>query len=140
LPSLRAGNYKLDAEAIGFQRKEEQGIALQSEITRSSNLQLEIGQVSDAATVTTAPSAIETSEGSLNTLVSGTQLSEIALYGRNFTQFFSLGTGVSSSQIGLWMGVGQEGNPLTSINGGRINSNAFTYYGILAMDTGGIAV
>jgi hypothetical protein len=30
--------------------------------------------------------------------------------------------------------VGQEGNPLLSINGGRINATKFTYDGILAMD------
>ena len=51
--------------------------------------------------------------------------------------FFLWAPGVSSSQTGQRMGLGQEGNPLMSINGGRINSNAFTYDGILAMDTGG---
>jgi hypothetical protein len=35
------------------------------------------------------------------------------------------------------MGVGQEGNPLMSVNGGRINATKFTYDGVLAMDTGG---
>ena len=35
------------------------------------------------------------------------------------------------------MGVGQEGNPLLSVNGGRLNSTQYTYDGILAMDTGG---
>lgn len=87
--------------------------------------------------MTAAPPALETSTGGVDTLVSGTQLTELALNGQNFTQFLTLGTGVSSSQIGQRMGVGQEGNPLMSVNGGRINSNAFTYDGILAMDTGG---
>lgn len=137
LPALRAGEYLVSASAQGFRRVEQQGIALQSDTTRTINLKLPIGGASDSATVTAAPPAIETSEGSLNTLITGTQLSEIATNGRNFTQFLSLGTGVSSSQTGQRMGVGQEGNPLTSVNGGRINSNAFTYDGILAMDTGG---
>jgi hypothetical protein len=137
LPALRAGEYQIEAAAAGFQRTQQNGVILQSDTTRAINLQLAIGQVSDSATISTAPPAIETSEGSLNTIITGTQLHELALNGRNFTQFLSLGTGVSSSQVGQRMGVGQEGNPLTSINGGRINSNAFTYDGILAMDTGG---
>jgi hypothetical protein len=44
---------------------------------------------------------------------------------------------VASTQTGRRMGVGQEGNPLMSVNGGRVNSTKFTYDGILAMDTGG---
>ena len=137
LPALRAGEYVVRAQAAGFQRIEQQGVVLQSDTTRTVNLQLTVGGASDATTVTTAAPAIETSEGSLNTIITGAQLSELATNGRNFTQFLSLGTGVSSSQTGQRMGVGQEGNPLTSVNGGRINSNAFTYDGILAMDTGG---
>lgn len=137
LPALRAGEYQIEAAATGFQRIQQDGVVLQSDTTHSINLQLAIGQVADSATISAAPPAIETSEGSLNTLVSGTQLNELALNGRNFTQFLSLGTGVSSQQVGQRMGVGQEGNPLTSINGGRVNSNGFTYDGILAMDTGG---
>lgn len=35
------------------------------------------------------------------------------------------------------MGVSQEGNPLMSVNEGRINSTAYTFDGVLAMDTGG---
>ena len=136
LPALRAGEYVVNAQASGFQPTEQHGVILQSDATRTINLQLRVG-ASDVATVTTAAPAIETSEGSLNAIITGTQLSELATNGRNFTQFLSLGTGVSSAQTGQRMGVGQEGNPLTSVNGGRINSNAFTYDGILAMDTGG---
>ena len=126
LPALRAGEYAVRAQAQGFQRIEQQGVVLQSDTTRTVNLQLTVGEASDTTTVTTAAPAIEASEGSLNTIITGAQLSELATNGRNFTQFLSLGTGVSSSQTGQRMDVGQEGNPLTSVNGGRINSNAFT--------------
>ena len=36
-----------------------------------------------------------------------------------FTQFLSLGTGVVSQQTGRQMGLGQEGNPLMAVHGGR---------------------
>ncbi|HEY3936466.1 MAG TPA: hypothetical protein VGL97_03510, partial [Bryobacteraceae bacterium] len=63
--------------------------------------------------------------------------SELSLNGRNFSQFVTLSPGVASTQTGRRMGVGQEGNPLMSINGGRVNGTKFTYDGVLAMDTGG---
>lgn len=137
VPALRAGEYHLRAEASGFQLFEQTAIILTSDSTLTLNVRLEVGKLSQTTIVTAAPPAIDLSNGGINTLVSGTQLSQIALNGQNFTAFLTLGPGVTSSQTGYRMGVGQEGNPLMSVNGGRINSNAFTYDGILAMDTGG---
>lgn len=134
---IRAGEYQIDAIASGFRKLTQQSVVLAADTTRIVDLQLTVGSTSDAVTVTDAPPAVNTADGALGTLISGTQLKELGLNGRNFTQFLSLGPGISSSQTGQRMGVGQEGNPLTSVNGGRINSNAFTYDGILAMDTGG---
>jgi hypothetical protein len=98
---------------------------------------LQIGATQESMTVSAAPSALQTENGEVGNVVSGVQVNELSLNGRNFSQFITLSPGVASSQTGRRMGVGQEGNPLTSINGGRINSTKFTYDGILAMDTGG---
>ncbi|MDE1160405.1 MAG: carboxypeptidase regulatory-like domain-containing protein [Acidobacteriaceae bacterium] len=137
LPALRADLYRVEATAPGFSRLVQTNVHLDADAISSVTLKLSVGATTDSVTVSSTPPAINTESGSLDTLVTGTQLRELALNGRNFTQFLTLGPGVSSSQSGQRLGVGQEGNPLTSINGGRINSNAFTYDGILAMDTGG---
>jgi hypothetical protein len=74
LPALRAGDYVVRAQAPGFRRVEQLGVVLQSDTTRTINLQLVVGGASDTTTVTTDAPAIETSEGSLNTIITGTQL------------------------------------------------------------------
>src|SRR5437867_2076457 len=84
-------------------------------------------------TVTGAPAAIQTTSGEMSTLATGAQVSELSFNGRNFSQILTLGTGVASQQTGRRMAVGQEGNPLMSVNGGRITNTKFTYDGILAM-------
>ena len=87
--ALRAGEYQLHVDAQGFQAFEQNGITLESDSTRSINVNLNVGSVSETATVTTDPPALETSDGGVSTLVSGKQLNELALNGRNFTQFLS---------------------------------------------------
>ena len=137
LPALRIGTYDLLVETPGMAPQMQRNIVLDADTTRTVDLTISVGAASETVTVNTAPPAVEGSSGALGGLISGTQVTELPLNGRNFTQLLTLGTGVSSSQTGLRMGVGQEGNPLLSINGGRQNANAFTFDGVLAMDTGG---
>jgi hypothetical protein len=63
---------------------------------------------------------LKTETGEISNTVTGTQVTEIPINGRNFTQFLALGTGVVSQQTGRQMGLGQEGNPLMGVHGGRI--------------------
>ncbi|SEB51365.1 TonB-dependent receptor [Terriglobus roseus] len=137
LPALRLGTYSITAESEGMALTRRNDVVLDADSTRSVDLIVSVGNASDAVTVTAAPPSIENASGALGGLISGIQITELPLNGRNFSQLLTLGTGVSSSQTGLRMGSGQEGNPLLSINGGRQNANAFTFDGVLAMDTGG---
>lgn len=137
LPALRSGTYTLQVEAQGFAPIRQENVVLDSDSTQTVDLSTKVGGANETVEVSTAPPALNSSTGALGDLISGTQVTELPLNGRNFTQLLTLGTGVSSSQTGLRMGTGQEGNPLLSINGGRQNANAFTFDGILAMDTGG---
>jgi hypothetical protein len=137
IPALRAGTYEITVEAKGFAVLHQQNIVLDSDSTKTVTLSTKVSSSTETITVTTAPPAMETSSGAIGDLISGTQVQDLPLNGRNFTQLLTIGTGASSPQTGTRMGLGQEGNPLLSINGGRITSNAFTFDGVLAMDTGG---
>jgi Carboxypeptidase regulatory-like domain len=137
LPQLAIGDYEIKAEKSGFKVFNQRGIVLNADSVLPVNITLQVGEVTQTLTVQSTPPALKTQSNDISTLVAGTQVQELALNGRNFTQFLTLGTGVNSSEVGRRMGVGQEGNPLMSINGGRVNSTQFTYDGILAMDTGG---
>ncbi len=136
IPALPVGQYEIKAQLRGFRTFVQKGVILEAEGKVRLNIELEPGSIRQEVTVGSPP-PIQTQSGEISTLVSGVQVKELALNGRNFTQLLALGPGVVSSQTGRQMGVGQEGNPLMSIHGGRINNNMFTYDGTLAMDTGG---
>jgi Carboxypeptidase regulatory-like domain/TonB-dependent Receptor Plug Domain len=131
------GDYQITAEVRGFKKFVQEGVHLDADATASINIQLQIGTSQESVTVSAAPPPLQTENGEVGNIVSGVQVSELSLNGRNFSQFVALSPGVSSTQTGRRLGVGQEGNPLLSVNGGRVNSTRFTYDGVLAMDTGG---
>lgn len=137
IPALPVGRYEIKAQLQGFRTFLQKGVILEAEAKVKLDIELQPGLIRQEVTVVGTPPPIQTQSGEISTLVSGEQVKELALDGRNFTQLLTLGAGVTSSQEGRRMGVGQEGNPLMSINGGRINSTKFTYDGTLAMDTGG---
>jgi hypothetical protein len=137
IPALQNGRYRVKTTRQGFKSFTQEDVRLDADATVTVNIVLQVGATTESVVVTAAPPSIETANGEMSTLASGAQVSELSFNGRNFSQILTLGTGVTSTQVGRRMGVGQEGNPLMSINGGRINSTKFTYDGILAMDTGG---
>jgi Carboxypeptidase regulatory-like domain len=133
---LQPGIYTAKVIAPGFKTTEASDIVVSVGASVRINFTLEPGQVSETVTIQ-ADVGLQTETGEVSNLISGAQVNEVALNGRNFTQFLTLGTGVSSAQTGRQMGLGQEGNPLMAVHGGRISMNKFTYDGTLAMDTGG---
>lgn len=137
LSSLRIGEYEIEVSAPGFSTYDRKGIVLTADTTLGVDVTLTVGSKTQTITVTAEQPALQTESGAVNTLVSGAQVQALALNGRNFTQLLTLGPGVNSAVTGERMGVGQEGNPQISVNGGRINATQYTYDGILAMDTGG---
>src|SRR5712692_6789025 len=134
---LQPGVYAAKATASGFKAVEQTGIILDVGASVRVNFSMTVGAVTETVVVQGVAPVLKTETGEIATLVTGTQLQELALNGRNFTQFLALGTGVVSQQTGRQMGLGQEGNPLMAVHGGRISMNKYTYDGTLAMDTGG---
>ncbi len=137
VPALPAGTYQVKATISGFKTYIQSGVIVNAESRVTVSIKLEVGQVVESVSVTEAAPLVSTETGEVSTLVSGTQVLELALNGRNFTQFLALGPGVVSRQTGRQMGLGQEGNPLMGVHGGRFSMNKYTYDGTIAMDTGG---
>ncbi|MGH9661968.1 MAG: carboxypeptidase regulatory-like domain-containing protein, partial [Bryobacteraceae bacterium] len=135
--ALQPGVYNVRASAAGFKSVVQNGIILNVGASVRVNFHLEVGGVAETVTVEGVAPVLKTETGEVSTIVTGTQVTEIPINGRNFTQFLALGTGVVSQQTGRQMGLGQEGNPLMAVHGGRISMNKYTYDGTLAMDTGG---
>lgn len=134
---LEPGTYAVRSVANGFKTAERKGIIIDIGSSVRVSFTLEVGAISETVEVQAEAPVLKTETGEVSTLVSGKQLEELSLNGRNFTQLLALGPGVVSRQVGHQMGLGQEGNPLMSVHGGRISMNKYTYDGTLAMDTGG---
>ena len=135
--NTQIGEYEITVDVTGFKKLVQQSIHLDADSTASVDFALQLGTNQETVTVSAAPPALQTESGEVGNVVTGAQISELSLNGRNFSQFVTLSPGVASTQTGRRLGVGQEGNPLLSVNGGRVNSTKFTYDGVLAMDTGG---
>ena len=84
------------------------------------NLKLHVGSQSDSITVEADVAQVETTNGDLGYTVTGEQITEIQLNGRNFPELLSLVPGVSTtyqSSFGLFGGYGVT-NSAQSVNGG----------------------
>lgn len=137
LTPLKNGPYKVTASHSGFSTYDRSGVILDADASVTVNIPLSVGAATQTVTVVDNATTLHTETGAVNTVVAGGLVQDVALNGRNFSQLLTLGPGVVSEQTGLRMGVSQEGNPLMSVNGGRITSTAYTFDGVLAMDTGG---
>jgi carboxypeptidase family protein len=135
--NMPIGDYQISVESTGFKKLVQESVHLDTDSITTVDVVLQLGATQESVTVTAAPPQLQTENSELGNLITGAQVSELSLNGRNFSQFLTLSPGVASTQTGRRMGVGQEGNPLMSVNGGRVNSTKFTYDGVLAMDTGG---
>jgi hypothetical protein len=80
--SLQPGTYRLTFDANGFKRIVREGVSLRTGETLEVNIGLEVGQVNESVTVTTAMPLLETENSSQGTVVEGTTLYNLPLYQR----------------------------------------------------------
>ncbi|MGB9404479.1 MAG: carboxypeptidase regulatory-like domain-containing protein, partial [Candidatus Acidiferrales bacterium] len=121
---LRAGTYSVEVSAKGFKKFLEQKVVLAAGEKRSVDVKLEIGSlVAEVIVESDAAPAIETQSSELSTTITGKQVTQLELNGRNFSQLIILTPGVSNqtfSETGTDEGqTGLGGNVSFSVNGGR---------------------
>jgi len=94
---LPIGSYVLTATASGFKTTERSGIKLDATQRVKVDIQLEIGQVTENVTVTSAPPVVNTQNTELGVLIGERQVKQLPLNGRNFAQLISLEPGTTRS-------------------------------------------
>jgi len=113
------GNYVISAEAAGFQRLVRSGITLAVGQTLRVDLQLAVGLVTQEVTVTGNVPRVETESAAVSDVVTGSQIANLELNGRNFVALALLVPGAApldgwdSSAVGVLGALG------ISFNGGR---------------------
>ncbi len=135
--AVAPGTYDLSVTAVGFNAYDAKGIILSVSQRARVDATLSVGEVQTAVTVEAAGvTQVETESSEVSGVVTGKEVSQLVLNGRNFTQLISLTPGVSN-QTGQDEGtVGVYGNVSWSINGGRTEYNNWELDGGDNMDNG----
>lgn len=136
-PALQAGGYSLVVTSPGFKKFEADGITLRVSRSERVDAQLTVGSVTTAVQVTGSDlGVIQTESPEVSFTVTGKQITQLVLNGRNFSQLVTLSPGVIN-QTGQDEGeTGVSGSVAYSINGGRTEYNNWELDGSSLLDNG----
>jgi hypothetical protein len=127
--TVRPGIYVATAEKDGFSLALVDGIQVQVGARVRVDLQLMVGQVSEKVEVTAAAPLIEVESSQRGQVISGAEIRELALNGREYSSLALLATGVrQSNQSKSSQGTPREG--AFNVNGLRNTFNNFLLDGV----------
>jgi outer membrane receptor protein involved in Fe transport len=137
LVDILPGRYTLQASKPGFKTATQQEFTLYVNQTATFNFTLSVGETTQTVTVQAAGIHVEASTAELGTAINTTQVNDLPLNGRNFTELLALTPGVSRVAVGQPAsgGGGFVGNPIgtftfPSVNGQENRSNFFLMDGL----------
>ena len=136
LPELPVGTYLLAAEGEGYREYLVQNIQLNVADIREQNIQMELGEFTDQVTVTSSSIVVETIGGEVAGLITGEQVRELPLNGRNFLQLTQLMPGVATLDNFNTKNKGLLTGSDISVSGGSVTGNMWTVDGASNNDVG----
>ena len=122
LPYLNPAAYSLEAQASGFRTYKRASFTLDVGQTLRLDIALEVGAASETVNITDAPTALTTETGTRGEVITGAEIAELPLDGRNFSDLALLSGGV------IPKGDGGDGSFAT--NGGRADNTGFLIDGM----------
>jgi hypothetical protein len=137
---LPPGNYTVSVEKSGFKKLEKTNVVLNAtDLVNAGDFVLDVGAVTDTVTVTAEQGRIEiqSETGERSGVVTGTQLRELALNGRDYHNFLKTLPGVITGNVNAGQvssSTGSLGN--FNVNGTRANQKELTIDGSSDVDTG----
>ena len=133
VPALPPGTYTVKSELDGFKTVTRE-IELRVQQTARVNFTLELGTISEMATVTGFSPLVETSNATIGTVIENRRIVELPLNGRNYLQLVALSPNVSAEFAGPGQAGDRQGgsraNQNLSISGQRREFNYYTLDGI----------
>ena len=135
--ALLAGTYDVTVRKEGFNTYTIQGVKLDPSARVSADATLQLGSTVTNVTVTASPVRVETETGESSGIITGDQINQLLMNGRNFASLALLIPGVNSTVGGASLGGGGLVNhaPL-SINGIDQSANNYSIDGTYNMNTG----
>ena len=135
--ALPIGSYDLTVTAPGFRKHAVSGIILNVAEKARVDVMLQVGGTKEEVTVEgTNVAQVETQSSELTGTVTGKEITQLQLNGRNFTQLITLVPGVTNQTAQDEAQVGVNGSVAFSVNGGRTEYNNWEIDGGDNMDNG----
>jgi hypothetical protein len=135
-PALNVGTYTVEVTMTGFKAYRRADIVLNVRDQLRVDIQLELGNVAETVEVTGRAVTLQTETAAVEQVVSGAQVQNIAMNGRNFLQLPALVPGASSTQPAFNTPVGVSANAGINFNGLRSSQNVWRVDGQENYDRG----
>ncbi|HEV7376797.1 MAG TPA: TonB-dependent receptor [Pyrinomonadaceae bacterium] len=129
VPLLDPGNYRVTVTATSFKKTIQENVVLQTTARQPVDVVLQTGEVGAEVTVTAAPNLVESESSERSSVITGREVTELPLSGRNFTLLATLTPGVARASNAGFGGSGPDarqfnnGDPRAG-SGGPNASNA----------------
>jgi hypothetical protein len=136
LPDLPIGHYKVEAELQGFKKASRTGVILRVADDFAIDFELEAGGVNETVSVEASSTPVKVLGGDVSGVVTGEQVRELPLNGRNFLQLATLMPGVSAPDFLNVKDKGLLGGSDLSVSGGDVTANLWTVDGANNNDVG----
>jgi len=134
-PIVLAGSYTLRVESPGFKILELKDIIVTAQEVRTlGNVALQVGEVRESVSVIAEAAALQLATAERSGLVTGTQLNDLALKGRDFFALMQTIPGVVDTRASR-EATTNGSNGGIFINGARDNQKVFTVDGMVDHDT-----
>ena len=102
VPLLEIGTYSVTVTKQGFSTVIRENITLQTSTETRVDVQLAVGEISNQVTITAEAPLVQTETSERGSVISGREITELPLSGRNFTQLATLTPGVvRSNNVGV---------------------------------------
>ena len=137
VPHLSIGHYTVKAQAGSFKAVETQGIVLAVGDRRRVDFAMQVGGAQETVTVEATPVAVQSDTNDVSTLITGTQISQLATNGRSLYSLVNLAPGASSMQVDFQNPTPMGGDSNVSFNGQRTMHSLYMVDGAEADDRGG---
>lgn len=144
IPFMPAGDWTVTATRAGFRTQRVETLTLEVGQTARVDLQLQVGEVSEAVNVEAYGAVLQTDTSTVGTVIDSQKIVDLPLNGRNFVQLAQLIPGVQAGTPGSITvrrgrgSIGQQDSPFgstaMSANGSRDTANRYFLDGIEFMD------
>ena len=130
-PALLPGTYRLAVEHPGFKKSTQDGIVIETGFTRTVDVRLEVGAVTESVTIVASTPLLETENSAAGQVIERTTVANMPLESRRGGSLVRLTAGVLyTGEVG-----GAEAVPIFTISGGRPRNQQWLLDGTTVQNT-----